>query len=174
MILDYQLMFDATTTSPVAGISIATAGLTTQISTNTIDLGLNRDLGIGGGNMAVPKIMAIVTTKFTSTNASATLNVKVQGSTDGTTYQVYAETGDIQCSYLTAGTKILNIDLPGPFASPQSGTYATSSSNFGLPRYLRLAYYASLSTFSAGSILAGISLGHDEYNVMPPGVTVTN
>ena len=163
MILDYNYMFDgspAATNGVVAGVAISTAGGSNQNSTNVIDLLNARDMGIGGGIDL--KIMVLVTAAFTSTGAG-TLQVKAQGSTDNVTYTTYAETPAIASGTLTAGVKIAQFDWPGIL--PDTGA---------LPRYLRLQYAVGVSTFSAGSVIAGLVLGRDDNRGYPSGITISN
>ncbi len=172
MELDYQLMFDASTTLPLTGVTVAVTAGSTQNSTNVLDWGTYRDVGLGGAFNGTPKIMCLVTTTFTSTGAG-TLTVQVAGSTDGTTYNVMAASGAIQKSQLIAGTKILNIDVPSLQADPSVGQ-GTASTAYGIPRFMRLQYVGGTSSFSAGAVIAGITLGHDQYRTYPIGTTVVN
>lgn len=171
MELDYQLMFDASTTLPLAGVSLPVTAGSTQASTNVIDFSQNRDMGTGDGQGETPKIMVLVTTTFTSTGAG-TLQIGVQTSTDGTTYNTVVSSPAFTSGALTAGRRIFEVFLPSLAIDPP--TAGTSSSNYGLPRYMRLLYTAAVSSFSAGAIIAGIVLGDDRQRTYPPGVAVTN
>lgn len=163
MILDFNYMFDGSpnaTTGIVAGVSVATAAGTTQVSTNIIDLVNPRDMGIG--DSPALKIMVLVSATFTSTGAG-TLQVKAQGSTDNSAWTTYAETPAIASGSLTAGNKIAQFDWPGIL--PDTGA---------LPRYLRLTYSAAVSSFSAGSVISGIVLGRDDNRAYQSGFYAAN
>ncbi len=163
MILDFNYMFDGSpnaTTGIVAGVSVATAGGTTQVSTNVIDLVNARDMGIG--DSPALKIMCLVTASFTSTGAG-TLQVKAQGSTDNSAWSTYAETPAIASGTLVAGAKIAQFDWPGVL--PDTGAF---------PRYLRLTYTCGVSSFSAGSVISGIVLGRDDNRAYPSGFYANN
>lgn len=131
MLIDNSLLLDT-----------AHALTATAVSTNVVDLGVKRDLGIGPNNVA-PRIMCLVTTALTSTN-SATLTVQAQGSTDNSTFTTYAESRAYTAGELIAGNRLLDIDLPRP-----SGGAAN-------PRYLRLNYVVGTGVFSAGAVTAAI------------------
>jgi len=151
MILDGLLVFDA------SGTTITT----TAVSTNVIDLGVARDLGIGD-NPAL-KIAIYVNTTFTST-AAATLQVQVQGSTDNSNFTVMAESRAYAIADLVAGSKLLPIDLPAV-----GGAQA-------LPRYLRLNYVGGTATFTLGKLSAYLVLDRQDSMppTYPPGVVITN
>ena len=153
MILDNNLIFDS-----AASVAI---GVGTQASTNQINLVNARDMGVGDGEGVTPKLMVLVTTAFTTTNA-ATLQVGVQGSTDNNTYTTYALSDTIAAAQLTAGAQLLNIDMP----RPKPGA--------ALPQYLRLLYTVATGTFSTGNLTSALVLTRGDIVNYPPGVAVSN
>ena len=131
MLMDSSLLFDRK--------SALTAS---RVSTNVIDLSQGRDLGRGGTGL---KFTAVAETPFVGTG---TVQVQIQGSADGTTYQTYAQSDALSVAALNGGL-IFPVDLPGrPAGAP-------------LPRYLRCNYVVA-GTISAGAITAGLNLGRDE------------
>lgn len=151
-IIDNNLVFD----------NFANVNFTTSTpSTNSIDLqgGVNfnignatrfgEDLGIGPG-AAVPQIVSYVGLVMTST-ASATLNVQFQGSTDGSNWDTYIESGPIAVAKLVAGQKIAAWNWPhrGPSAS--------------LPRYVRMNYVPLVGAISTGTIFSAITLTRQDW-----------
>lgn len=153
MILDGNLLLDT-----------AAAITSTANSTNVIDLGVARDMGIGDGDQLTPKVMCLVNTAFTTTN-SATLQVSFQGSTDNTTWDTYVSSPAYAAAALVAGARLLDIDLPRPAAGKS------------MPRYLRLEYTVGTGVFSTGAVTAGIVLGRQDeppLGAYPSGFTVAN
>lgn len=158
MILDANLLLDT-----------AAAITTSTNSTNIIDLGVARDMGIGDDDQITPKIMCLVQTAFTTTN-SGTLQVGVQGSTDNTTWDTYVSSPAYAAAALTQGARLLDIDMPRPAAGK------------ALPRYLRLSYTVGTGVFSAGAVTAAVVLGRGDHIVSaagyqsgyPSGFTVNN
>ena len=152
MILDGNLLLDT-----------AAAITSSAASTNIIDLANARDMGIGDGDGETPKVLCLVTTTFTTTN-SATLQVIFEGSTDGTTWDQYAESTAYAAAALVAGNRLLDIDVPRPGAGQK------------IPRYLRLYYTVGTGVFSAGAVTSAIVLGRHDNPVpgYPSGFTVSN
>lgn len=157
MILDGNLLFDT-----------AAAITSSANSTNTVDLANFRDLGVNGGEYAPPKLMVLVTTALTSTNA--TLTVNFQGSTDNSTWTTYASSPAYAAAALTAGARLFDIDMPRPPAG------------VAIPRYVRLSYTVGVGTFTAGNITAALVMQRQDTPVStagyqsgyPSGFTVTN
>src|ERR1035437_4096483 len=167
MILDALYMFDGTQTSgnnytAVTGVNITANGIATQASTNVIDLGTARDMGIGGYTL---KVMCLVTTAFTSTGAG-TMHVQFQGSTDNTTYATYAQSANYASTTLTAGTYLMHQDVP-----------AVDPTTNKIPRYLRLVYSVGTSQFSTGAVIATMVIDRQDnapkYSY-PSGFVVNN
>ncbi len=153
MILDNSLIFDS-----AASVAI---GVGSQASTNQINLVNARDMGVGSDEGVTPKLMVLVTTAFTTTNA-ATLQVQVQGSTNNATYTTYAESDVISAANLAAGNQLLNIDMPRP------------APGAALPQYLRLNYVVATGTFGAGALTSALVLTRGDNVNYPPGVAVVN
>ena len=117
----------------------------------TVDMGVQQDEGIGSGEF-VPKLALFVgSLGITSSSASFRVETQFQGSSDSTTWDVYATTGSLSTASYQAGYKILPIDLPRrPPGKP-------------LPRYYRVVLYGSdaantspLAGPSTGSLIGGI------------------
>lgn len=118
----------------------------TTASSDVIDLGVARD--IGGAVTDRLHLLCEVTTAFTS-GGSATLQVKVQGSNDNSSFTDLYMSPAVAVASLTQGYKFLQ----GPLLSMLSGT---------LYRYIRLAYVVATADMTAGKITAGLvpSLQH--------------
>lgn len=127
-------------------------------STNIVDLVNPRDMGIGDDPAL--KLMIYVTTAYTTTDAG-TLVVKVDGSTDNSTYSIYAESRAYVAADMIAGAKLFPIDLPhrGPGEA--------------LPRYYKLVFTVT-NHFTAGALTAAFVLDRNDYPAYPAGVTVAN
>ncbi|NIF51410.1 Bbp16 family capsid cement protein [Burkholderia sp. Ax-1724] len=132
MLLDANLLFDT-----------QSAITSSRASTNVLDLGANRDMGIGDDPSL--KLLVLCPTGFTTTNA-ATLQVQFQASTDSATWSTIAQTDVLPAAQLGAGAKIARMDAP----------------NNGLTRYLRLNYLVGTGVFSAGAVTAAIVLSRDD------------
>lgn len=147
MILDGLLLFDT-----------ASAKIATTDSDNVIDLQNFRDMGVGD-NPAM-KVMVTVTTAYATTDAG-TLTITVQGSTDNSTYSIYASSRALTASEMTAGRQLFPIDLParGPGDAP--------------PRYLKLIYTVE-NHFTAGSVTSALVLDNQQNHAYPAGINVLN
>lgn len=126
MILDKSLQFDPP----------GTAVTVTADSTNILDLINNRDMGPGKQEVVV---VSFCEATFTSSTASATLNIQLLGAPDsgtGTegTYNLIGETGAMKLGQLQTGNKIAQFVVPPvadssvPTATPLLTTTATSTS----------------------------------------------
>lgn len=178
MILDAQLMFSLPSTpqdlAQVAG---------TYASTNIIDWGLidgipveaannnSRDMGIGD-NPAL-KLLVQVTEAFAG---GTSLQVSFQGSVsdangDPAAWTTWYSSAAILTASLTAGARVLRIDVPRPPAG------------VAIPRFVRLLY-TIVGTMTAGEVVAGIVLDRDDQAYFstnsdvlggyPAGITVAN
>lgn len=150
MILDGALLFDS-----AAAITAASG---TQASTNVLDLLNARDMGVG--DYPSLKILAQVIQAFAGGTSVA---VKLQGSTDNTTYSdmPVATPTALTLGNLTAGARILDVDVPRP------------GQGQAIPRYLRLLY-TTVGTHTLGTITAGIVLDRQDYVSYPPGLAIAN
>lgn len=129
----------------------------TVASTNVIDLQNARDMGPGELPL---RLAASVITAFATTD-SATLTIQLQGSTDNTTYNVYAQSRAYTAGELTAGARLAPMDWPN---------VAVGS----LPRYLRLAYVMGALHFTPGSVTAMLVLNRQDDRAYPAGINVSN
>lgn len=166
MLLDNFLMFESFTT-PVA---ITTGG----ISTNVLDLLNERDIGIGDDPAL--KLLVLVTATFTSGSTSK-MTSKFQGAVSsasgtGGTYSTYAESADLGTDTLVAGAKIFNIDVAAVTPMGINASFGTAA--LGIPRYLRMSWAIGTTSFTNGSIAAGIIVDRDDIVAYPPGVAVLN
>lgn len=149
MILDGALLFDS-----AANITAATG---TQASTNVLDLLNARDMGIGD-NPALKLLVQVITAFAGGTSVAA----KLQGSTDNVTYtDMNVNSGAVTLGNLTAGARILDVDMPRP-AQGQS-----------IPRYLRMLY-TTVGTHTLGSITAALVLDRQDYVAYPAGINISN
>lgn len=154
MFLDKLLQFDPAATAITASAD----------STNVLDLLNARDLSIGPEG---PSLDAVVTlgAAFTAAGA-ATLTVQLQGSTDNSTYTIYAQTDAIPKANLLAGAVIV-LSLESQRSAPHAA---------GLPRYLKLRYVVATGPFTAGTVEADLVMNAQANNppAYPPGVIVAN
>ena len=118
--------------------SVAQAVTADAASTNVIDLGADRDLGVTDGLY----IETLVTTTFDSAGEAATLTISLQtDSSDsfGSPTTLYASAAIAEAS-LVAGYRPVRIHLPQV-----------------TERYLRLNYDAGTEDFTAGAISAWLT-----------------
>lgn len=151
MFLDNNLLF-----------SSAQAITSTADSTNVLDLLNARDLG--AGDDPGMELLVQVQTAFVSAGG-ATLTISLRGSTDNSTYSVYAQSRLLTVADMTTpGARLMQFSLPQPIASD------------ALPRYLKLVYTTATSTFSAGAITAAIVLDRQDANppAYPAGIVIVN
>jgi hypothetical protein len=160
MLIDANLVFDQGTYSTSTGMTGVNqfGSSTTTTSTNIINLVNARDIGAG----AIDDLANLtVTWQITTSYAGGTsVNFQIQGSTNGTTWTTYAETGAIAIASLTAGTKL---KLKMPTVNPDGGA---------APQYLQLAY-VNAGANTAGAVIAWLGTT-DDNRYYPPGVTVSN
>jgi hypothetical protein len=137
----------AGTNSFTAGEFVTLAGLTNSSISSQVALGNARDLGIGMGPER-PEVAVVVGTAFTSSLATATYNIQFIGSTNGTTFTTYSETGAMLSASLAAGS-ILHFDVP-----PRPPGAALP-----LYYYLNIALVTNgTASISTGTLVAGIVL----------------
>jgi hypothetical protein len=134
MILDNNLSFEGP----------ACAALTTpRASTNVLDFGVARDLGIGNDLN-----LAIVSNQLFAGGTNVTISL--QGSPDNSTYTVYAQSPAITLAQFNSVGLFFPIDIP-------RRPYPT----LALPRYFKLTYTVS-GTFTAGAVQAYLLLNRDD------------
>ena len=112
MLFEQDLMFwkIAGTNSFTAGEFVNFATVTNSSISSQVVLGNPRDLGIGNGQEQ-PQVAVVVGTAFTSSLATATYNIQFIGSTNGTLFTTYSETGAMLSASLAAGS-VLHFDVP--------------------------------------------------------------
>jgi len=138
-------------------VSNAQAITTTAVSTDVIDIGTAREIGIGE---PLELITAIVET-FTADGAG-TLTVTLQGSVDNSTFTDMAITRAVGKADLLAGREVCRFKLPA------------SGAGQAHPRYYRLNYTVATGPMTAGKITAGLNLDRQANYAYPPGVVVVN
>lgn len=146
MILDANLVFWGTAPYASASNYVSLVGQTVSSTSQTINLGTARDLGVGSGE-AVPKVLVQIGTAITSSSSGMRLNMQFQGSTDSSNWTTYAEGGALATSAFTASSIVFPIDVPQRAAGA------------ALPQYYRLSLTmtgTTVESISSGTILAGI------------------
>lgn len=139
MILDKQQMFEDALA--VSGLSVATTA-----STNVIDLGVNRDIGID----MRPILWIAIGSAFTSGGAG-TLEWTLQSSADNSTYYtILRSPATMALADLTAGNILAN--LRTTIRSPTQRRQGLSV------RYLRLQWVVGTAVFTGGTLNAGLVL----------------
>ena len=174
MFLDNSLVMDGTVVSGVlTGVAASTWIVGSTPSTNIIDMGITkpqaggtaRDMGIGSNAGATPKIFMDVSTTFTSGGA-ATLVAQLQGAPDNAgvpgAWTTYVESPSIALASLTVGAAPLDMDLPRP------------SPGAAMPRFYRMNYVVGTAVYTAGNMVAAITLTQDDMVYYAPGITVLN
>lgn len=147
MILDNSLLFDN-------NVAITAS----RVSTDTVDLGVARDLGILSRNV---RLLISAGTTFTAAGA-ATMVIDFQGSVDNSTFTNYASTIALSLAQINNGF-LFPIDVP----RPPSGAIAR-------PRYYRLNYTIATGPMTAGTIRAGLVLERDDLIYYPAGYSTAN
>lgn len=149
MILDKLCEFDPANTAITASAA----------STNTLDMGANRDLGVGNDILVYTAIQQT----FAAAGA-ATLTIQLQGSQDNSTWVTLGQSDALPKANLTAGSKVVTKIAPTP---PQGA---------GPSRYYRLNYVVGTGPFTAGQLQSDI-VGSESYAnnfAYPAGFSVTN
>lgn len=132
-ILDNELTF-----------SNAQAVTATAVSTNVVDLGVDRDIGVGE-----PVYFAVqVGTGFTGLTS---LTVTLQTSADNSTWSTLYQSAAIPVASLTEGAQPVRVVVPS-----------------STKRYLRVNYTVA-GTGTAGTVTASLLLGPDGYRAYPAG-----
>jgi hypothetical protein len=148
MIMDAQLLFDGPT--PVALT-------TTRDSTNVLDFGVQRDMGIG------TPLYLMITTAVAFGAGAMTCTISVQGSPDNSSYLVYAQTPALTVTQMNLPL-LFPITLPRP---PYNVPPATR------PRYYKLVYTVASGPFTTGTLIAGLVAGRDDVVYYPSGFSTT-
>jgi hypothetical protein len=164
MIIDGALQF----TGALGAINSDTPTTGTQQSTNVIDLGAPRDMGIGEPTL---ELFVEVMTTFTG---GTSLQVDLQGAPDNGsgapgTYTSMWTSGAVLEADLVAGRYLANIAVP----RTRLPTAVAPSAAQALPRFLRLQY-VSAGTHGAGGIYGAIVLDRHDYVTYPAGINIVN
>lgn len=143
MILDAQNLF-----SDAQAITAAAA------STNIIDLGSARNIGVGEPLL----IFVTIDTTFADTGSNSTLTVALEG--DSTT------------SFTPDGSQTL-FTIPALAAAGNKYFARISPEMAGNYRYIRLYFTPNNGDLSAGAVTAGIIKNGDQYTNYPKGYTIS-
>ena len=151
MLFDSTLLFfhvgTAFNMSASEGLSLV--GATATSTSTVINLGNPRDLGIGDG-AENPEVAVFVGTAITSSCASMLINAQFEGSTDSSTWTVYAESGAASTASYAAGYRVFPLKVP------------RRPSGAALPLYYRMNLVisggAGTAGISTGTIIGGIVL----------------
>ena len=146
--------FSAVSNGAIVGDSPTSHSSATP-STNTIDLGIARDLG--GAVTDELFLECGVTAPFTS-GGSATMQVQLQGSNDNSAWSTLEQSDAVPVASLVQGYKY----LAGRMVSPQSGTPF---------RYLRLNYVIGTADMTGGTLVAGLVPSLQKNPAYPRGYT---
>jgi hypothetical protein len=150
MILDALLQFDSGAT--------VTA---TADSTNIIDLGVGRDMGIGDD----PTLKVVCFTGANAWTTGTSLNIQVMMSSDGTNYYVAYESGLILLAQLTANTKIWEASLAHRPAKLSGAT----------PRYIKLTYTVAGSNMGGPALITSyLTMDVQANTPYPSGIAIAN
>ena len=156
MILDSNLILDP------AGTAITA----TAVSTNVIDVGVGRDMGIGR-----PLQVTVTSNGLFAAGGAATLQIQLEAAPDNGsgapgTYDVLAETEALSIAQLNSLTfqKISLVGFMLPDRAPGDS----------LPRFYRLNYVVATGPFTAGAVEAFINLSREQLPLYPSGFTVPN
>ena len=141
-------------------MSWAQALTTSAPSTDVIDLGVARDLGVGNDAPTI-NVVVDVGTAFASTGAS-TLTIALQGSTDNASFTVMEQSPAIAKASLTAGARLVRWSLPGRVAGQS------------MPRYIRMNYTVATADFTNGTLNAFLTLDRQDNSAYPAGITISN
>lgn len=157
MILDAFNLFE-----PLGGTAVLASGT----SSNIIDLGVGRDLGVGDPDLKV------VVEVLASYNNLTSLNVAIQGAPDNGagapgTFYTLAETGAVPLASLLANTKLMQQGLPAVLQSAVNAGYP-------IPRFLQLAYTVVGTAPTTGKLFGGLVLEIEQQTAYKPGVVVNN
>lgn len=123
-------------------------------STNVIDLGITRDLGVGNERL---QLACSVATTFTSGGAG-TLTIAAQGSVDNSAWTTYLTGPTYALATLVAGAQL----MPISWWAPPAGV--------ARPRYIRLLYTVATADFTAGALNADLVIERGFVGTYPAGI----
>ena len=145
MLLDSTLALDG------PGFVAITA---TRDSTNVVDLGVARDMGIG-----TSLYLVMIGDGLFAAAGAATLSIAFRGSADDSTYFTYAQGTVLSIAQLNAGGYFLPITVPRPLAT----------GIMPMPRYYKMVYTVATGPFTAGAVQAYLALSRDDIPAYPAG-----
>lgn len=152
MIIDSTLLFEN-------ALAASTLTVATTPSTNVIDLGVSRDIGID----IRPIIWAQVGTALLS--ATGTLQWELQSSADNSTFfTICSGPAAIPQADLTAGMILMNLRTTIRSPTQRRQNLAT--------RYVRLRWIVATAVFTAGTISAGMVLDEQDWLGYPNNYNV--
>lgn len=138
-------------------LSSAQAVTATAFSTNTIDLGSNRDVGAG---QQLSAQISVDTTVTAAGAATVRFEVVTSANANLSTPTVIAASGDVPKASLAIGARVV-VDIPDNYITPLG------------QRYLGVQYTVSTGPLTAGNFTATILNGEqDVQKSYPSGYTV--
>lgn len=152
MILDKLLEFDpAGTTCNISS--------TTQDSTNVIDFGVGRDMGVGDD----PTLKVVVWTGATAWTVGTSVSIGVWESADGTNWYESMRSGEILLAQLTANAKIWEASLARRPAKLEGAP----------PRYMKLIY-TTVGAMATATLQAELTMDVQANVPYPAGINIAN
>jgi hypothetical protein len=149
-------------TDALLQVSTAQAVTTTAFSTDTIDLGVNRDIGAGSD---LKFVFGVNTSVTASGAATVTFQIVSSANANLSSPTILAQTDAIGKAELTAGRRPITLDIANSILAAQP---------IG-QRYLGVQYTVGTGPLTAGAFTANLILGsesadHNKY--YPSGFTV--
>lgn len=159
MLFDSTLLFLHTGSvyNFTAGEYISLAGVAGTLS-NAINLGTQRDLGIGSGQ-EVPKVAVSIGSAFVGPFATASYQFNIMGSTNSTNSNMITLSSVTLSTFSLTSNTTFWMWLPPMPLNVAGGTASDlESATIGLPQYYALAITSSNATvnITTGTVLAGV------------------
>ena len=133
----------------------------TADSTNTIDLGVGRDLGIGDD----PTVKIVCFTGANAWTTCTSLNIQVLESADGTNWYIASESGVIAVALLTANAKVWETSL----------AHRNVALAGAPPRYIKLSYVIAGSNAGGPALITSyLTMDVQAAPAYPPGIVISN